>query len=327
MTWRMQRTNTPHFYWQRKSLLFVPIIYFVLVVFAAASQETPQSGVWEGETQRPVAFGKGLLWRITAGPSPSEEESPSYLFGTIHSEDSRVTQLPAAVQHAFNSSTSFCAELSFDPSTLEQLGHGMRYSDGQNLQAILGADLFGRVVPLMTEHGVPQSAVSHLKPWAIFMTLSMPKPQTGLFLDMILYEMAKQQGKSVCGLETPVEQIEIFDHTPITDQVVLVRETVKQYASLHRLFTALLERYLARDLAGLIALTEANTPTMSEEKRIYEAFLHRLVNERNARMVDRLLPRLREGGAFIAIGALHLPGDQGVLRLLQDRGYQVSAVY
>lgn len=323
----MRRTNTPRFSWQRKSLLFVPIICFVWLVFAAASQESPQPDVGEGEAHRPSTFGQGLLWRITSGPSPTKEESPSYLFGTIHSEDSRVTQLPAVVRHAFNSSTSFCAELSFDPSTLAQLGHGMRYSDGQNLQAILGADLFGRVVPLMVEYGVPQSAVSQLKPWAIFMTLSMPKPQTGLFLDLILYEMAKQQGKSVCGLETAAEQIEIFDHTPLADQVVLVRETVKQYASLPRLFMALLERYLARDLAGLIALTEANTPTLSEEKRIYEAFLDRLVNERNARMVDRLLPRLREGVAFIAIGALHLPGDQGVLHLLQNRGYQVSAVY
>jgi hypothetical protein len=44
-------------------------------------------------------------------------------------------------------------------------------------------------------------------------------------------------------------------------------------------------------------------------------------------MVDRMQPFLDAGGAFIAIGAMHLPGDDGVLSLLANKGYEISAVY
>ncbi|MGH7960345.1 MAG: TraB/GumN family protein [Candidatus Binatia bacterium] len=325
MSWRLKQTNTPRFSRLCQGPVFVilAILCLLFVGCSAASQTLPP----DAEARRPARFSKGLLWRITAGPSPGQEAVHSYLFGTIHSEDPRVIQLPPVVQRAFDGSTSFCAELPFDQSTLAQLGQGMVYTDGRNLRSILGGDLFERVVPLMAEHGVPESALSHLKPWAIFLTLSMPKPQTGLFLDAILYKMAQQQGKSVCGLETAAEQIEIFDRIPLADQVALVRETVNQYHSLPQLFASLLERYLARDLAGLVMLTEANSPARPEEKRIYETFLHRLLNGRNTRMVDRLVPRLQTGSVFIAVGALHLPGDEGILHLLQNRGYQVSADY
>jgi uncharacterized protein YbaP (TraB family) len=52
----------------------------------------------------------------------------------------------------------------------------------------------------------------------------------------------------------------------------------------------------------------------------------RLINDRNRRMVERMLPWLREGSAFVAVGALHLAGPEGILRLLSDRGYRVTRV-
>src|SRR5438093_8594066 len=122
------------------------------------------------------------------------------------------------------------------------------------------------------------------------MTLSVPKANTGLFLDMILYEMAKQQGKPVCGLETITEQLAVFDNTPVADQIALLRETVKQYGSSEKHFVHMIDRYLARDVAGIAALSEQTTPTTPTEKRIHEAFLKKLLEERNVRMVDRLLP-------------------------------------
>ena len=53
----------------------------------------------------------------------------------------------------------------------------------------------------------------------------------------------------------------------------------------------------------------------------------RLLDERNARMVERMAPRLTEGDAFIAVGALHLPGERGILNLLAERGYRIFRVY
>ena len=285
--------------------------------------------VHTGEAQSPVAFGKGLLWKIVPHPSQSGQVSPSYLFGTIHSGDPRVMQLPAEVQRRFNDSRRFCMEALLDPTGLAQLGQSLLYTDGHNLQTVIGTDLFSKVAPLMAERGVSQSVLPRYKPWAVFMMLSMPKANTntGLFLDMILYEMAKQQGKQVYGLETVAEQLAVFDNTPIPDQIVLLREAVGQYHSQEQGFADIMDRYLARDVAGIVSLSAKDTPVTPAEQQISEAFMKRLLEDRNVRMVNRLLPRLREGGAFIAVGALHLPGKRGILQLLQDQGYQVSAVY
>ena len=64
-----------------------------------------------------------------------------------------------------------------------------------------------------------------------------------------------------------------------------------------------------------------------EERALRAKIDKRLLEDRNHRMVERMLPRFDEGGAFIAIGAAHLPGESGVLALLERRGYTVTRLY
>jgi len=58
-----------------------------------------------------------------------------------------------------------------------------------------------------------------------------------------------------------------------------------------------------------------------------EAFLERVLFLRNGRMTETILPRLQSGGAFVAVGALHLYGDRGVLARLREKGYRITRVY
>jgi uncharacterized protein YbaP (TraB family) len=108
----------------------------------------------------------------------------------------------------------------------------------------------------------------------------------------------------------------------LTDQVALLKDVVCHYEAAQQLIAEMTSRYLKRDLAGLMVL--ANRFKLGEE---YTEFMERLLFQRNRRMVKRMAARLAEGNAFIAIGALHLPGDQGVLALLEQQGYEVSVVY
>jgi uncharacterized protein YbaP (TraB family) len=87
------------------------------------------------------------------------------------------------------------------------------------------------------------------------------------------------------------------------------------------------DAYLARDLVGLWRVSQESAGTGEEERRLNEVFTRRLLYERNVRMAERAEPRLREGGAFIAVGALHLYGGSGVLALLERRGWRVTRVY
>ena len=273
----------------------------------------------------PVSFDSGLLWKIS---HPSAQDiAPSHLFGTIHSEDPRVLQIPTKVRDAFDASSHFCMEVVFDARTSLTLAQSMVYQDGQELRSILGGMLFNKVAVLMAGHGITKPALIQMKPWAVFTTLSSPKKKTGVFLDVTLAEQAKQQGKPVCGLETAEEQVAVFEAAPTEDQVVLLHETVRQYPELPKQFAQLLDRYLARDLAGLVTLSEENIPKDPEVKRVYQTLLKRLLDQRNTRMRERMMAKLEVGGAFIAVGALHLPGENGLLHMLHGQGFTLEAVY
>lgn len=267
---------------------------------------------------RTVIHGAGLLWKVERPGTP-----PNYVFGTIHSEDERVTTLPAPVQAAFDRARSFTMEMVLEPEVSTTLASAMFLGDGQTLQGILGDELFEKAAHALEGHGMPRQIVMGLKPWVVMVMLSMPKPETGEFLDKVLYTAALKQGKSVYGLESVEEQVAVFEELSLNDQITLLKAAIGESAS--TMIEELIQAYLARDLAAMVALNEQSNTQLAPQ--LSEKITHRLLDSRNARMVQRMEPRLREGNAFIAIGALHLPGEKGVLRLLEGRGYRVTVVY
>jgi uncharacterized protein YbaP (TraB family) len=261
----------------------------------------------------------GLLWRISGVGT-----TPSYLFGTMHVDDPRVTQLPEVVAHVFDRSNSLTLEAKLDLASLTAVATKMIVSDGQSLAGMLGSDLFAAVQDLLEQRGIPAPLAVKFKPWAVSVLLSAPRSSTGMFLDRVLHEHARRQDKPIHGIETLEEQISVFDELSVTDQVSLVKETVAQYAQLQNLIEELTQAYLQRNLTALVAVTdrycEGNGSLAQRIKK-------RLVIERNIKMVARIYPRLREGNAFIAVGALHLPGANGMLALLRKKGLNVEVVY
>ena len=108
-------------------------------------------------------------------------------------------------------------------------------------------------------------------------------------------------------------------------QQQLIADAVKHTGELKSVFEEMISIYLKRDLPGLQALNEKYTA--SDNPKLEQKLMAELIDARNLRMLERMAPRLKEGKAFVAVGALHLPGDHGLLRLLERQGYRVSAVY
>ena len=65
----------------------------------------------------------------------------------------------------------------------------------------------------------------------------------------------------------------------------------------------------------------------AESPEVLRSFQEDLLDRRNLRMADRMEERLQEGGAFVAVGALHLPGEKGILSLLNSKGYRLTRLY
>lgn len=263
---------------------------------------------------------RGLLWLVE-----SDGAEPSYLFGTIHTEEPEVLALVDEIADELKSSRIFVMELEPRPDTVEELSLKMHFSDGRNLRRVVGDTLYESAVEAMATYNVPQGLVIKMKPWAVVLTLSVPPPRTGLFLDMALYMMALRNEIPVFGLETVDEQLEFFDTLSEDLQIDLLEETLTTREELDKSFHELLAAYLDRDLAEMERL---NDKYLAESKpEIAELFRARLLDTRNLRMLDRAMPALKDGRAFIAVGALHLPGKTGLIQGLRERGYRVTPIY
>ena len=167
-------------------------------------------------------------------------------------------------------------------------------------------------------------AIRHMKPWAVMMAFSGAPEGRGLFLDMALQLEATRRDKPTYGLETMQEQIAVFNGMSLDDQVVLLRDAVQTASMTGDAIEELAQAYLKRDLAALLALQDKYKPA---DSRVYAEMMRRLLTARNHNMAERLHERLQEGNAFIAVGALHLPGENGLLQLLRAAGYQLTRVY
>lgn len=262
----------------------------------------------------------GLLWELS---KPGIE--PAYLFGTIHSEDPEVLQLPQPVQQAINRCNTVVLEMLLDAEAMMYSSTAMLMMDGRMLSDIIGKPLFRQTASAIRSRGIQELVLERMKPWAAAVILSMPASETGLVLDMMLYQSALEQGKSVHGLETVEEQLNVFEALSEKDQVLLLQDAVENFPELDALHAELLEAYKQRDLAGLMALGEA--AMQAGDQQLADEFQQHLVVDRNHRMLDRMQVYLRQGEVFIAVGALHLPGEEGLLKLLEQQGFTVRRLY
>lgn len=267
-------------------------------------------------------YDHGLLWRIEKAGS-----APSHLFGTVHVDDPRVTRLPEPVARRFDAAAGFTMEVVFDPAMVVQLATRMVYVDGRDLVKVAGADLYGKVVTAGSGLGLPPEALRQFKPWAVSVLLIMPQPQHGEVLDVVLMQRAREQKKPIHELETVDEQIALFENLPERDQLLMLRHTVENLDAVRRSVLGLVEAWLKRDLAAIARISGRVESTDPEVLRFNERFKVKLLDERNVRMVSRMRPQLTAGGAFIAVGALHLHGERGVLSLLARDGYTIIREY
>lgn len=291
--------------------VFPRYLSYVLIIFfscQALSQSSEQK------------FSKGLLWRVQKVGMVD-----SFVFGTMHITDSRVTKLSPKVEEAFMQSKILCTEISFDQASLQNAAAALFLQEGKSLKAIVGDNLYEKTASLLEKKSIPRNAVDRLKPWAAMMLMILPNDQK-LPLDILLYQTALQRGSDVCGLESISEQTGVMDNFPIKSQVLMLKDTVENYAKIPDMLEKMIKFYLTGDLAKLMDI-EIQEATTSEMRNLKAEFVNKVLIARNHIMADRMEPQFKKGSTFIAIGALHLFGKEGVPSLLEQRGYKVNRIY
>ncbi len=171
----------------------------------------------------------------------------------------------------------------------------------------------------MSHYQVPTDWLESMKVWAVVMTLSVPPPRTGLFMDFSLSLRASGNGLRVVGLETLSQQLSFLQDMPAAQQIELLDQALLEYDRVDELHDQMVESYLAGDLQNLKMEAEQQMDELTKEAKNY--FIEQGIYARNNRMLETLLPLLAESPVFVAVGALHLPGDQGLVSLLRAKGY------
>ena len=287
---------------------------FLLAALAAAV-----APAWSRAAER---FNRGLLWRIT-GKAPAA----SHIYGTIHVFDPRLAELPGPVQKAFNGARALMLEFLPDRYSRERFLEAAMFLDGQTLEQKIGAQDFERACRHLAPTGLPREFVNKMKPWGVLLNLQNPKGAHGSPLDSQLLELARSRRMPLAQIEGVEEQVFTFDEFPMDSQVALLKHTLEHGAELAALAERTLNAYLAGDLAGIWRLREEfgrRHPAIAAHQAV---MTKRVVHDRSVVMAFRMQRELRRGNAFIAVGALHLYGEKGVLALLEDDGYRATRVF
>ncbi len=261
----------------------------------------------------------GMLWKISRNGYAA-----SYLLGTIHSDDSRVTRLRPEVAGALDNSHRFIMEMELNADALMQFSSRMFIDGDRDLESLLGSALFNKALIAMGGLGMPEMAVRRLKPWVVMTMLSMPKSKGDMILVMVLHQRASDRGISTTGLETAAEQLAVFDELTLPDQIGLLQLTLDQLPRLPQYFEQLIRAYASDDLYRITQLSQKAVSGASAGTA--RRFMQRLNDHRNRRMIERIIPYLMQGNSFIAVGCLHLAGPNGLLALLEKRGYRVESM-
>ena len=273
---------------------------------------------------------RSVFWRIEGSAGP-----PSHLLGTVHLTDDRINALPPAVETALGAARRLALEVAdLSPQSLgaaiARVQGLLVYADGQSLQHQLSPEELATARQAIEKAGMPAAAIASLKPWVVGMTLSLSdcerrRAATGLEpLDLRLAGRARQRGIPVVGLETLEDQLRAMAAVPEGDQLTILKAGLKLYGLSDDMIETMVARYLGRELGLIWPLQEEIWRRAGYPPAAFASFQHELVTVRNVRMRDAALPLLAEGGVFIAVGALHLPGMNGLVELIRGAGYKVT---
>ncbi|MFY7908869.1 MAG: TraB/GumN family protein [Emticicia sp.] len=282
---------------------FFALIALLLSVCQTFAQQTP----------------KGLLWEIS-GNGLSE---PSYLFGTIHLICPDKFFLPKNTQEKLKNTQQVFLEIDMDdPQMMMKTQKLMMSSDGKKLKDIMNESDYKAFSEYFKKNvGMDVAMFGTAKPM-LYMSLGLMKatgcPMPKSYEEYFVKE-AKTEKKEVLGLETIEDQIAILDKAPIEQQVAWLMEMVKETDNGQATYMQMIDLYTKQDI-------EALTKMISEKMIGMKGVEGELLDKRNQNWIPVIEQNIKQKSTFFAVGAGHLGGEKGVLKLLQQKGYTLKSL-
>jgi uncharacterized protein YbaP (TraB family) len=273
-----------------------------------------------------------LLWKIERAGIPA-----SHLFGTMHLTDDRINRLSPAVEAAVKGARRLVLEVGdLSPASFAEAFASARdllmFNDGRRLDQLLSAAEYAKVAGVLERSGFPREAAGAFRPWVATLMLALSdcerrRAGKGLLpLDARLARDASARGVGVTGLESLEQQFRAMAEVPEADQVEMLKASLRTYDRIDDVVETTVQLYLSRQLGAVWPFQLALAEQSGVSPKAFNSAEQSLVFSRNLGMRDKALELLAEGGVLIAVGALHLPGRQGLVALLREAGYTLTPV-
>ncbi len=271
-----------------------------------------------------IPHGEGRIWQVER---PGQE--PSYLFGTIHVTNPEVFELSKTVQAAFDDARFAAFETSIDEELDEEEKKVyVELPEDTRLYDVLGEETYQQMKALAFFRFFRVDGLDRMQPWVVWtlvagreISADIDHDSENPVLDDWLQTRAVEDGKQVVPLETEAQQLNIFAGMSMDDQISMLRSAIDGYGDPH-VKVSRVKLYLEGKLAQRYALWQRLLGQM--DPAVAQRFHERILDGRNRTMVESLLPLFEQGSTFVAVGALHMPGEEGILSLLERRGYSVT---
>ncbi len=258
---------------------------------------------------------RGLFWKME---SPNGQVS--YLFGTMHTDDNRVTDFSPSIVDALKSVDLFIMEAMPNTSATH-----FSMQDG-SLKSMLTEAELDKVKTLAEFHVMHLDSALKMKPWLLAVVFSQSKPQTPYAQDNLLMRSAEDFNKPVKALETPEEHFSVIDSFTLDEQLVMLRATLKMTdKQKEQDFERLLAVYMRGDSEEIVAL-DARITGSNLPKPLWAKIRTKLLDERNTVMTERALALANDQSVFIAVGAAHLAGENGFIQAFKKAGYRLTSL-
>lgn len=265
-----------------------------------------------------------LLWKV----SGKGMAKPSYLFGTMHvlcADDAHLSNGLRDVIHGVDE-VYFEIDLSDMSGMLKAMKY-MRMNDSKKLSDLLAPNDYTKVRDYFSKHGsaIPFSMLERFKPMLISGLLEEQsmgcKTTDGMEL-MIMKELktgrrGDSSAQKIHGLETVEFQAGLFDSIPYEQQAKELLNYIDSADHYSKATSDLAEVYKQQDLDKIDALSQKEDAGMA-------GYMDLLLYGRNRKWVSILGGTLGDRSLLVAVGAAHLPGEQGVINLLRKQGYTVT---
>lgn len=288
---------------------FVSLSLFIFLAFTNCKPAT--------KTQAVPAQQNALLWQITG----KGLTMPSYLYGTIHMICPEDFSMSDTLKASFAKSEKIYLELDMDDPAMTMKTLQLAIMKDKSLSDLMSKEEYARLDKFMKDSiGMPLMVFNKMKPFtlmSVLYTKVLPCKKLESY-EQSFMSMAQQQKKEVLGLEKLEDQFAVFDKIPDSAEVQMILQMINDFDGQRKEFAKMIEAYKKKDLDALSKMISAS-PDMA-------GFEDLLLVNRNKNWIPVMEKAMNAQGTFFAVGAGHLPGNDGVITLLKKAGYTVVAV-